>query len=90
MVVYLVGNLELKWFKIGVSKFPAAKRTREIQNSVPFPVVLLGHVTTRLGEALEEDVHTRFWKNRIRGEWFRDLDIVEVMTYMNERLKQYA
>jgi len=90
MFVYLVGNTQLSWYKIGVTSKTVVERVRGIQNSVPFEVTLFHSVGVRLGEALEEDVHTRFCRHRIRGEWFEKLDVVEVMSYMTERAKMYA
>jgi hypothetical protein len=90
MFVYLIGNTKLNWYKIGVTSKTVAERVRSIQNTLPFEVILFHSVPARLGEALEEDVHTRFCRHRVRGEWFEKLDVIEVMCYITERAKQYA
>ena len=91
MWVYLVGNIELKWFKIGITK-DIVRRISQIQNNLPFKIERLGSWEVKYGfaEAVEEQTHARFYSKHIQHEWFRDLDIAEVAEFVSEEIKKYA
>jgi hypothetical protein len=54
--------------KIG-SAHDLEKRTRAIQTSLPFPVVVLSAMPGTADQ--ERDLHLHFWELRLRGEWFK-------------------
>lgn len=77
--VYLIGNLEEKVVKIGKSDC-IRLRLNQIQTYCHFELSVL-KTTTGLLEK-EEDLHKRFKKYNIRGEWFRIEG--ELEDYINE------
>jgi hypothetical protein len=77
--VYVIGNLELNYFKIGVSCAPASRLK---QLDTPFELQVL-HAepcgTVREAPAVERAVHMLFHRQRVRGEWFHCLDLVDAI-----------
>jgi hypothetical protein len=75
--VYLVGNAELHWYKIGISQ-SIARRIRNIQTGIPFALTVkhtwnCGAMAYMEGKLLEQ-----FAEHRLYGEWFRfDADIAQ-------------
>ncbi len=57
-------------------------RVKSIQNGLPFKIELFGHVVSRYGDIVEKETHTRFSSKWVRGEWFKELDVPEVLLYM--------
>jgi hypothetical protein len=51
--------------KIGTTSNKLRSRLREVQIGSPDPLYLIGHI-----RGLEADVHIRFQRYRISGEWF--------------------
>lgn len=79
MYVYLVGNLELRWFKIGLTS-SLKERLQALQHGVPFQLQVF-HVETVMllssAYALETKLHMFYHGYRLPyGEWFRDIDVV--------------
>jgi hypothetical protein len=66
--VYFVKNGRKKLVKIG-SAYDIEKRMSSLQISSPNPLTLLGFIEA--DETAERDLHRRFKKQRVRGEWFR-------------------
>jgi hypothetical protein len=89
MYVYLVGNADLSWYKIGVSRKDVTVRLEQIQASVPFTLQLLGHWRTDWAFDIEKMTHEKFWKHHLRGEWFKDLDIFEVAKFISEKVRTF-
>jgi hypothetical protein len=74
--VYLIGNKGLGFYKIGIA-MNVEKRTASL--SLPFPVeVYVKIIRADRGEALfmEGRLHDLYNPDHLRGEWFRDIDIV--------------
>ncbi len=91
MYIYLVGNTELSWYKIGVTG-NLLYRVKAIQNTLPFSVSLIAHAESSptMARVVEQETHTRFWKHHLRGEWFKGLDIVAVAAFMTEKAKGFG
>jgi hypothetical protein len=90
MFVYLFGNIQLRWFKIGFTRRTVAERLEEVQAGVPFGLHLLGHWKSQFhAETIEKITHEKFWGNHLRGEWFRDLDVEEVAKFINEKARTF-
>lgn len=78
--VYVVGNLELSYFKIGMSS-QVMYRVRQLSTNVPFDLQIF-HLEPFLVESdafnFEQKLHMHYHQNRLRGEWFEKLDVLEV------------
>lgn len=70
--VYAVRIKQQSPVKIGLTygKTPYQRLT-EIQQALPYPVVLIGFVWTENARKMEESLHQLFAHRRMRGEWFR-------------------
>lgn len=71
--LYLIGNKELNYYKIGFSHNPE-KRIREF--NLPFEIEVLAVIPTRSAFVAlwaEQNLHQYYRHNRLRGEWFRDI-----------------
>lgn len=55
--------------KIGHTKV-VERRLSALQMGCPWALTLIGHVAVDDGVAIEEQLHYRFAKTRVRGEWF--------------------
>ena len=90
MFVYLFGNMELRWFKIGFSRREVRERLEEVQSGVPFELKLLGHWKSPYhAPTIEKIAHEKFWSKHIRGEWFRDLDVIEVAEFITAKARLF-
>lgn len=81
MGLYIIGNNSQKICKIGVSDNPQ-KRLKSIQTGCPYKVNILSHYP-ELGYDTEKDLHKRFKKYRMQGEWFRIKGEVEKLIHDN-------
>lgn len=66
--IYLIGNLEYNFVKIGYSVNPE-KRLMEIQTGCPFPLVLFDKFEGTISK--EKLLHRKYKRLRTYGEWFR-------------------
>lgn len=89
--VYLIGNKNLNWFKIGISKWPE-QRLQQF-NVFPFEVELFTAIAVGTDKDLkkamriEKDLHKMYEINKIRGEWFHTVDVVAFVK-MVERINK--
>jgi hypothetical protein len=69
--LYLFGNRELGWYKIGISK-NIDQRFRQIAKGLPFPLerIRCWICNRDSPEIAESSLHSRFKEKRLRGEWF--------------------
>lgn len=78
--IYLVkcGNFDL--YKIGWTKCRKLKnRLENLQVGCPFEIIPLAYKEIRgyakygtsNAEVLEKTLHRKYWKQRVRGEWFK-------------------
>ena len=67
--VYLIRESWRGLVKIGVAHNPAS-RFRDLQNSCPQELVIIGLIPVDNAARLERKLHKRFSKKRYRGEWF--------------------
>lgn len=65
--VYIVGNKELGWYKIGRS---AQIADRIFSFSLPFKLNFVKFAATNCPQRLEHALHSHFKKQRINREWF--------------------
>lgn len=66
-MIYLIADIEKRWCKIGISRNPKS-RSNSIQTGIPFEVEILNVIE---GDRKEErNLHQKFKKYHIRGEWF--------------------
>jgi hypothetical protein len=66
--VYFIEALTSGFVKIGYSQNPQ-ERLKSLQNGVPFELVI---IKTIKGTAEDErEIHRRFYKHRVRGEWYK-------------------
>lgn len=88
--VYLAGNLDLRWVKIGYTK-NLPSRLVNIQTNVPFPlqhIASWGVASRQDAVELEYQAHKRVADKRIRGEWFNLTieEVVELAEYLSGRI----
>lgn len=69
--VYIIGNDEHRWYKIGMS-VKTEERIRDIASGVPFPVKHIASYPCRrkYTRLLEGYLHSHFQPDRIQREWF--------------------
>lgn len=85
--VYVIGNMDFGWVKIGFTG-DVPKRFNTLQVGVPFKLQRLASwKVANIGEAvrLERLAHDRVEKHRIRGEWYgmtiaQIVDLAEYLT----------
>lgn len=58
-----------QYYKIGIS-YDAYKRLKSLETSNPFPLTLLYHLEVKDASKLEAQIHSRFKKKNVKGEWF--------------------
>jgi len=63
-------------YKIGRSSDPV-RRIKELQTAMPHEVIIAHIIRTNEPRALEAELHQRYTKKRLRGEWFA-LDMFDV------------
>lgn len=88
--VYVIGNLELGWVKIGFTGDLAGRFSR-LQVDCPFKLQRIASwKIANAGEAvkLEKLVHDKVKAKRIRGEWYglNISDVVELSEYVSGRI----
>lgn len=66
--VYLIGNLEYGFVKIGYSNDPN-KRLKSLQTGCPFDISILD--VFEGGPDVEKSLHKRYRRYSTRGEWFK-------------------
>ena len=69
--VYFIQESGMGAIKIGISKHAQVRR-RELQDSIPYDLTLLG--TVEGGRAVEAVTHSLFAHAHLRGEWFRPVE----------------
>ncbi len=71
-IIYLVKMGETDFHKIGISKYESvALRLASLQTSSPYELTMLRSVEVIDARALEQDLHTKLKRYRVRGEWFQ-------------------
>jgi hypothetical protein len=76
--VYLMGNFEYGWFKIGRSSNPV-RRWKSIDR-LPFGVSLLGKyevASYAQAKKVEKALHEYFYPEHMRGEWYHYINAAE-------------
>ncbi len=72
MKVYLIGNTDYGFYKIGVTKDEVKWRMKAVDSPrLPFELKVLAEV--EVGSAaffVEKNLHVFYKKNNVRGEWF--------------------
>jgi hypothetical protein len=68
--LYLLGNRELGWFKIGQSE-DVRIRFHHIKGFMPFDVELIDYWKTSHRVWIENQLHKHYRQQRIRAEWFK-------------------
>ena len=74
-VVYLIGNTEFWFCKIGKSRNAWSRLMALDSPKLPFPLEVMSYVC--VGEAaswVEKKLHEAFKDFKVRGEWFRAID----------------
>lgn len=69
MAIYFVREPATRTIKIGFAENPF-RRFVALQTACPYELTLIGVIPG--GRAGEAELHRRFKKYRVRGEWFRD------------------
>jgi hypothetical protein len=92
--VYLIGNLELNWFKIGRTTNPK-NRLKGIQHGVPFPVEMFHFQeaptpSDSFAGILETDLLSWYHATRLRGEWYSDINVCEFPRVVTELIHNIA
>lgn len=68
-LVYILGTSSLEYVKIGRTSGDVRRRVGQLQSASPDALRLM--FVLRSGASLERDLHARFAKERVSGEWFR-------------------
>ena len=77
-MIYFIQNTETKHIKIGYSN-NVRKRLSEIQTTSPYELAIL--TICEGGIEVEKELHDKFNKSYIRGEWFSPSE--ELITHIN-------
>lgn len=91
--IYLIGNKEHSYYKIGISKWPE-QRLVQLQ-IMPFPVELYAAVSacsdSDLSKArrIEKEMHTIYKGMSLRGEWFHFVDTDDFLSTANVVIKGF-
>jgi len=80
--VYLVGNREHGWFKIGKSADPTF-RIRSISINCPVELEVISLTEAAHYSELEAFLHARFKAKHLRGEWFQ-FNTTDIKQYTEE------
>lgn len=81
--VYIIGNRELGWFKVGRSRFDNLFiRLCSIRNSLPFEAILIAAFKSRAFNKLERHIHKTCSQNKLHHEWFH-FELSELETVLN-------
>jgi hypothetical protein len=74
--LYLIGNADYRWYKIGLSADPARRCVALDETKLPFQIsVIRTHkIKDQYALHVERRVHRFYSAQRLRGEWFRDID----------------
>lgn len=84
--IYFVTTGEAERVKIGFTKNRPEYRLRELQTGSPFELCIIA--TVRGSQNDERDLHGRFQKHRLHGEWF--VMSQEIMDYIgNANLNEF-
>ena len=67
--VYLIGNTDLRWYKIGIAD-DMDRRIASVQLGVPFAITFASKFPTANPRVVEYEAHHTFKLHRLRGEWF--------------------
>ena len=91
-LIYIVGNKELSYYKIGLTHKSSNPDTRftAIQQGIPFDLNFIKYWFTKYVWAFERLVHYEFREKHIRGEWFRfqDTELQDVTSRIEVLLKE--
>lgn len=79
MKVYLIGNKDYRFYKIGVTKSEVKWRLEEIDSPrLPFPLEIFAQLEVGLAAHFVESQLHKFYKKRsLRGEWFGEIKPTE-------------
>jgi hypothetical protein len=89
--VYLIGSHLFNWYKIGLSK-NASIRVSELGILLPFRVEVIAVWKATDHYKLEKELHERFEKHKINGEWFlfKGQELPKVIAEINAMGFDYA
>jgi hypothetical protein len=88
--VYLIGNEDVGYYKIGKSDKPWMRLHALDSTKLPFSLQMLAIL--RVGAAdswVESRLHRHFDARRIRGEWFRNVSTQEFLRKAKALHKQF-
>jgi hypothetical protein len=84
--VYLIGSRRFGWYKIGKANDPSI-RVKHLGILLPFKIQIYGLWMTPNPLFLEHELHEKYWKKKINGEWFSFTweEIADVITSPTKR-----
>ena len=68
--VYFIKLGQTKYYKIGYAK-NIEKRLEQLQVASPYNIILIAAFQSRDALNLERQLHSKYSRNRVRGEWFK-------------------
>jgi predicted GIY-YIG superfamily endonuclease len=83
-VVYIITTKEFNGiYKIGIAH-DVRKRIKALQTGCPYQLYAVGCYKVRKPATVEKMIHLVLYKKRIRGEWFKllEVDLVYINTFM--------
>lgn len=91
--VYLIGNREYGWYKIGITHWPE-NRLKQLENT-PFELELITAVAIADRRdrshalSVEKKLHEAYKEHHLRGEWFRSIDTKDFLTRVKSFTQRY-
>ena len=88
MKIYLISS-EINndiLYKIGITKREVKKRIKELKTGNPATLNIINVFESKWASKIEANLHKRFYKNHINGEWF-SLE-PEIISNFNEICKE--
>ena len=88
--VYIVQCGDFNYYKIGISKKNFQNRLSGLQVGSPFPLKMLEVYHCPNYSQLERELHLKYFKHRMVGEWFEltDEQIQEVKDHLEKRVTE--
>lgn len=87
--VYIIHCKDTSYYKIGISKNTPSNRLSNLQSGCPFELEMIYIKYCDHYGLLERQLHQRYYKYKIRGEWF-DLTPSLLLTLKNDINEQSA
>ena len=87
--IYLVGNQQLDWYKIGITSGTVGQRLHALDNPLlPFVLSVICDVKIyeplKIARHVEQLVHEFYAPKKVRGEWFHYIDKHEFLRTINK------